>query len=66
VPTSDPYCSGYADVDALPLLLRQEIEQFFTIYKDLEPGRFVRINGWGSRGDALREITKPATDTATR
>jgi len=66
VPTSDPYWSGYADVDALPLLLRQEIEQFFTIYKDLEPGRFVRINGWGSRGDALREITKPATDTATR
>jgi hypothetical protein len=36
--------------------LRQEIEQFFAIYKDLEPDRFSSIGGWGSREQALVAI----------
>ena len=55
VPVEDPYWNMYEELDDLPLLLRQEIEQFFSIYKDLE-GKAVTIEGWRSRGDALREI----------
>lgn len=56
VPFHDPYWNRYEELDELPLLLRQEIEQFFTIYKDLEKGKTVTVVGWGSREDALREI----------
>jgi inorganic pyrophosphatase len=56
VPLGDPYWAGYDEADALPPLLRQEIEQFFAIYKDLEPGRFAEIHGWAPRADAVREI----------
>ena len=55
VPVHDPYWNHYEELDELPLLLRQEIEQFFSIYKDLE-GKDVQVGGWGSREDALREI----------
>lgn len=56
VPLRDPYWNGYEQLEDLPLLLRREIEQFFTIYKDLERGKRVSIEGWCSRQDALDEI----------
>ena len=56
VPLHDPYWNRYEQIDELPLLLRQEIEQFFTIYKDLEPGKQVKVDGWGAREEALAEI----------
>jgi inorganic pyrophosphatase len=55
VPLHDPYWNGYEELEELPLLLRQEIEQFFAIYKDLE-GKEVTIKGWCSREEALAEI----------
>lgn len=65
VPLHDPYWNRYQELDELPLLLRQEIEQFFTIYKDLEKGKTVTVVGWGSREDAVREIEE-ARDRAAR
>jgi inorganic pyrophosphatase len=56
VPLHDPYWNRYRELDDLPPLLRAEIEQFFTIYKDLERGKQVSIDGWCSRQDALDEI----------
>ncbi|HLH14475.1 MAG TPA: inorganic diphosphatase [Solirubrobacteraceae bacterium] len=56
VPLHDPYWNGYEHVEELPLLLRQEIEQFFSIYKELEEGGGVEIGGWCAREDAVREI----------
>jgi inorganic pyrophosphatase len=56
VPLHDPYWNHYEDIDELPELLRAEIEQFFSIYKDLEQGKEVNIEGWRSRQDALDEI----------
>jgi inorganic pyrophosphatase len=56
VPLHDPYWNGYEELDELPLLLRQEIEQFFSIYKQLEHGKSVTVQGWRSREDAVREI----------
>ena len=55
VPLGDPYWNGYEELEDLPLLLRQEIEQFFSIYKDLE-GKAVSIEGWFSVESAEREI----------
>ena len=57
VPVSDPNWSGYDALDELPQLLRQEIEQFFSIYKDLE-GETVTVEGWASVEDAVREIAE--------
>ena len=57
VPLHDPYWNHYEQLEELPLPLRQEIEQFFSIYKDLEGGE-VRIGGWRSREEALEEISR--------
>jgi inorganic pyrophosphatase len=56
VPLHDPYWNQYEELEQLPLILRQEIEQFFTIYKDLEEGKEVVVEGWRSREEAIGEI----------
>ena len=43
-------------VDDLPAILRQQIEHFFTRYKDLEPGKWVKVTGWGTKEKALELI----------
>ena len=51
----------YTDVHAiedLPLITRQAIEHFFTRYKDLEPGKWVKVTGWADRAAAEAVITK--------
>jgi inorganic pyrophosphatase len=58
VPLGDPYWSGYEEIGDLPLLLRQEIEQFFSIYKVLEVGKHVEVFGWGSREEAIAEVVR--------
>src|SRR5580658_1932794 len=55
VPLHDPYWNSYEELEDLPLLLRQEIEQFFSIYKDLE-GKPMTIEGWRSLAEARQEI----------
>jgi inorganic pyrophosphatase len=55
VPLHDPYWNGYHELEDLPLLLRREIEQFFSIYKELEH-KDVSIGGWCPRSEALAEI----------
>ncbi len=34
------------------------IAHFFEHYKDLEKGKFVKVNGWGGKDDAHTEITE--------
>jgi len=51
----------YTDVHAiedLPLIVRQGIEHFFTRYKDLEPGKWVKVTGWADRAAAEAVIVK--------
>ena len=55
VPLHDPYWNQYEQVEDLPQLLRPEIEQFFSIYKDLE-GKEVTTEGWRSLEEATKEI----------
>jgi inorganic pyrophosphatase len=58
VPLHDPYWNSYERLEELPLLLREEIEQFFSIYKDLEEGKEVTVLGWCSAEEAVREIAE--------
>ena len=56
----DKLSTIYRDVhkieDVQPLLLKQ-IEHFFAHYKDLEPNKWVKIEGWGDAQAAKDEIT---------
>ena len=58
VPCNDPYWNGYQEVEQLPSLLLAEIEQFFSIYKKLEPRKFVETGEWRSSREALAEIAE--------
>jgi inorganic pyrophosphatase len=40
----------------LPELTLSQITHFFQHYKDLEPGKWVKIEGWGSADEARGEI----------
>ena len=42
--------------DDLPELLMKQTVHFFEHYKDLEPGKWVKVLGWGSVEDAKKEI----------
>ena len=42
----------------LPELLIKQIEHFFENYKDLETGKWVKIDGWGDSKEAHTEIKK--------
>ncbi|RMV82483.1 Inorganic pyrophosphatase [Pseudomonas amygdali pv. tabaci] len=51
----------YVDVKEytdLPALLLEQIKHFFENYKDLEKGKWVKIEGWGNADAARAEITK--------
>ena len=37
-------------------LRRNQIQHFFEHYKDLEPGKWVKVRGWGGIADAHQEI----------
>ena len=41
----------------LPELTLSQITHFFAHYKDLEPGKWVQVEGWGSPEEAKREIS---------
>ncbi|PID64077.1 MAG: inorganic diphosphatase [Gammaproteobacteria bacterium] len=45
-------------VDDLPALLKQQIEHFFTRYKELEKGKWVEINDWAGADEARRQIVE--------
>jgi inorganic pyrophosphatase len=36
----------------LPPIITQQIEHFFSHYKDLEPGKWVKVLGWGGAAEA--------------
>ncbi|MDR6610758.1 MULTISPECIES: inorganic diphosphatase [Leifsonia] len=58
VPYKDPRWQHIQDVNDIPEQTRKEIEHFFARYKDLEPGKFVNIEGWGDAAEADGLIQK--------
>ena len=55
----DKVCTLYSTVEApadVPPLLLAQVGHFFEHYKDLEPGKWVRIDGWEGPEAAKAEI----------
>ncbi len=46
------------DYTDLPAITREQIEHFFLHYKDLEPGKWVKIHEWGSAAKAKQLLTE--------
>lgn len=48
-------------IEDVPALLLHQIEHFFQHYKDLEPNKWVKIEGWEGAEAAKQEITSSVT-----
>jgi inorganic pyrophosphatase len=56
VPANDPRLEHLRDIHHVPEFDRLEIQHFFEVYKDLEPGKSVEGASWTGRAEAEREI----------
>jgi inorganic pyrophosphatase len=56
VPAEDPRQEHLRDIHHLGEFDRLEIQHFFTVYKDLEPGKSVEGATWVGRAEAEAEI----------
>ena len=55
----DKLCQLYRaarDIEDMPKVLLDQIAHFFEHYKDLDEGKWVRVDGWGNVEDAKQEI----------
>jgi len=59
IPSNEPRWEDVEDLGDLPSSLRAEIEQFFAIFKDLEPGTSTHTRGYEDRSAAFGEISTP-------
>ena len=57
VPVSDPIWNKIFSLDEINPHLKNEIEHFFQVYKDLEKKK-VGIEGWGNKPEALKLINQ--------
>jgi inorganic pyrophosphatase len=51
-----PFYDGVKSYRDLPAILIQQIEHFFAHYKDLEPGKWVKVLGWEDCDAAFAQI----------
>jgi inorganic pyrophosphatase len=56
VPAADPRVEHLRDIHHLPEFERLEIQHFFGVYKELEPGKSVEGATWANRAAAEEEI----------
>jgi inorganic pyrophosphatase len=58
VPDSEVRWADAFDLSDVPDPLLSEIEHFFDVYKDLEPGKSVETGGFAGRDAAVAELEK--------
>jgi inorganic pyrophosphatase len=58
VPAADPRMEHLRDIHHVPEFLRLEIEHFFRVYKELEPGKSVEGSSWVGRAAAEQEVER--------
>jgi inorganic pyrophosphatase len=56
VPAGDPRQENLRELEDIPEFYRLEIHHFFTVYKELEPGKSVRDTAWADRVAAEAEV----------
>jgi len=57
----DKLFKGYRQIESfrdMPAHLLDQIAHFFEHYKDLDEGKWVRVQGWGGRDEAREEILR--------
>jgi inorganic pyrophosphatase len=60
VPTAkiDPVYGVYKDLSELPDAVKNKMKHFFEHYKELEPGKWIKIKEWKGADVAMEEIRK--------
>jgi inorganic pyrophosphatase len=56
VPAGDPRMADLRDIDDVAKFDRLEIQHFFEVYKELEPGKSVQAEAWADRKAAEAEV----------
>jgi inorganic pyrophosphatase len=56
VPEYDPAWKGASDIADVPQATLDRIKHFFTVYKDLDEGKWVKVEQWVGRDAALAEL----------
>jgi inorganic pyrophosphatase len=56
VPAQDPRFARMQDITDLPKFDRLEIQHFFEVYKELEPGKSVQAEAWADRAAAEAQV----------
>lgn len=51
-----PIYKDIKDINDVPDLLKNQIQHFFERYKDLEPGKWAKIDGWVGAAEAKQEL----------
>jgi inorganic pyrophosphatase len=64
VPAKDPRWTHIQDLNDIPSQTRDEIEHFFNRYKDLEPGKWVKTEGWADAAEAEKIVQDGITKLA--
>ncbi|MCY0850398.1 inorganic diphosphatase [Sulfuracidifex metallicus] len=54
----DPTFSNIREITDIPDALKNKMVHFFEHYKELEPGKWVKISGWGTASEAIDNIKK--------
>jgi len=52
----DPFSAHIQDVHDIPEAIKNKIKHFFEHYKELEPGKWVKVRDWKSREEAEKII----------
>ncbi|HEY1622987.1 MAG TPA: inorganic diphosphatase [Streptosporangiaceae bacterium] len=56
VPARDPRNAHLTDIGDVPTFDRLEIQHFFEVYKELEPGKSVQAEAWANRAAAEEQV----------
>jgi len=56
VPTGDPRFDGYTDLDDVHPHKLLEIQEFFDVYKRLEPRKWVKFKAWKNADEAKKIV----------
>ena len=52
----DPSFSSITNINNIPEYMRNQIRHFFEHYKELEKGKYVKVNGWETKEIAKKTI----------
>jgi inorganic pyrophosphatase len=58
VPAKDKRWEHIQDINDVPQQTKNEISHFFEHYKDLEPGKWVKLGQWSNKAEAERLIAE--------